>query len=384
MSIADSGLRRVAVHTDSAHADLVLPAGVPVSTLIAAVVDLLPPGIGPESSRPYRLCEPGRAALDGAQTLAQQGIRDGSALVLTRAACPAPRVRFDDSAEQVAATVRTMTRPWNPAARRFTAALAASGLAGVAGFVAVPGGPGAPNALLAVATAGAVALVAVPPSGCSGPVRTTLCCLAGLAVLAAVAGMAVAVTGISLPGVGAVAAAGGVGLIRIAGRIASLLAGLSHRPRLPAAQVSRAHDLLTGLVAGAATLVVLGTAGIAGSAGAPRGIGVGFAAAAGAALVLRARSHTDGAQIAMLVAGGTAAMGIALLAAAISGARSWPVAVAVSLAGAAIGLGFTAPARSPLIRRGAEVVEGLALGSLAPLACWLCGFYSAARGLSLG
>ncbi|KLO26645.1 hypothetical protein ABW16_19280 [Mycolicibacter heraklionensis] len=387
MSIPDSGLYRVAVHADTAHADLTLPSGVPVAALIAAVLDLMPHRTSPDLLRPYRLSEPGGNALDGTKTLSQQGIRDGSTLVLTHAECRAPRVRFDDPAEQVAAAVRAMERPWSPAARRLSAALTASGLAGVAGFVVIPGGPGAPHALLAVATAGVVALLTVPPSGCGGPVRTTLCCLAGLAVLGAVAGMTVTATGIALPRVGAVAAAAGVGMIRVAGRVAAAATGLFGREDSVPSQVGQAHDLLTGLVAAAAALVTLGAAAVVAGApvaGAPPMVCAAFAATAGMAVALRARSHTDGVQIAALVAGGAATSAIGLLGAASTTARQWPAVLAAALAAAVIGLGFVAPAASPLIRRGAEVAEAVALGSLAPLTCWLCGLYSVARGLSLG
>ncbi|CAJ1508505.1 EsaB/YukD family protein [[Mycobacterium] holstebronense] len=387
MSNPDSGLRRVAVHADNAHADLTLPSGVPVATLIRAVVELMPHRTSPDSLRPYRLSEPGRSALDGTKTLSQQGIRDGSTLVLTRAEVPAPQVSFDDPVEQVAAAVRTIERAWNPAARRLGAALTASGLAGVAGFVAIPGGPGAPNALLAVAATGAVALITVPPSGCNGPARTTLCCLAGLAVVVAVVGMAVAVTGIALPRVGAAAVVAAVGMIRVAGRVAAAATGLFRRGHAVPSQVGQTHDLLTGLVAAAAALAALGAAAVVGGAPvaeAPHLVGAVFAATAGMALALRARSHTDGVQIAALIAGGTATLAIGLLGAASNTTAQWPAALAVVLVAAALALGFTAPTTSPLIRRGADVMEGLALGSLVPLACWLCGFYSAARGLNLG
>lgn len=379
MSISDSGLRRVAVHADAVHADLALPAGVPVAALIASVVDLMPLRDNPAALRPYRLGRPGQAPLDGSKTLTQQGIRDGTVLILTRADTTTAEPRFDDQAEQLAAGVRAAARPWTPAARRLAAALAASGLAGVAGFTAVPGGPGTPNALLGVAATGTVAALTIPSSGCSPAVRATLQCLAALAVLSAVAVMASAVAGISLQAIGAATTAVAVGLIRVAGRVAVKIAG-------PA---GAAHDLLIGLVAGSAAAAVLGAAGVAVGepvAGVPRLVGVVFAATAGAALVLRARCHTDGRQIATLVAGGVGAVVIALLAAAVDAApyRPWPAAVAVALAGTAVVAGFGAPADRPLVRRGAEIVESLALGALVPLACWVGGIYGAARGLSLG
>ncbi|MEB3019737.1 EsaB/YukD family protein [[Mycobacterium] crassicus] len=373
MLAADSGLRRVAVHSDAGHADLALPSGVPVAALIASVVDLLPHRPG-QPLRPYRLARPGRAPLDGSKTLAQHGIRDGTVLVLTRAEDTVTEPRFDDPAEQLAATVRAATRPWTPSARRLAAALTASGLAGVAGFVAVPGGPGAPNALLAIAAAGTVASLTVPSSGCGAAARAMLCCLAGLAVLTAVAGMACAVSGISARTVGAAAGVVAVGVARVAGRVAVMVRG----------PVGETHDLLTGLVAGAAATMVVGTAGIAVGEpvpGVPRFVGVVFTAAAGAALMLRARSHTDGRQIATLLAAGFAAIGIALLTV---DPGLWPAVVAVTLAGTALVAGFAAPAASAPVRRGAEVLESLTLGSLVPLACWVGGVYGAVRGLGLG
>jgi hypothetical protein len=199
--------------------------------------------------------------------------------------------------------------------------------------------------------------------------------------------MACAATGVSLQAVGAATVVGALGLVRIAGRVAIMVAGLSRRSA--AVHTVAALDLMSGLILGSAAAVALGTAGVAIGepvAGVPRLVGVAFAGAAGTALLLRARSHTDGSQITALVSGGVAAVGIAVLSATADAAPhlSWPAAVAMALSGAAVGFGFAAPIRSPLARRGAEVLEGLALGTLVPLACWLCGIYGAARGLGLG
>jgi hypothetical protein len=48
-------------------------------------------------------------------------------------------------------------------------------------------------------------------------------------------------------------------------------------------------------------------------------------------------------------------------------------------------VGFVAPAipLSPVVRRGVEVLECLALIATVPLTCWICGLYSAVRGLNL-
>ena len=60
-------------------------------------------------------------------------------------------------------------------------------------------------------------------------------------------------------------------------------------------------------------------------------------------------------------------------------------AVTAMLAAAGIYLGFVAPAisLSPVVRRGVEVVECLALVATVPLTCWICGLYNAVRGLNL-
>ncbi|MEB3050520.1 EsaB/YukD family protein [Mycolicibacter sp. MYC123] len=371
MAATDSGLRRVAVHTERGHADMALPSGVPVAALIAAIVDLLPRRADLQELRPYRLGLPGRSPLDGSKSLAQHGIRDGAVLALTPAEYPVPEPVFDDPAEQLAASARAAARPWTPAGSRLAAGLTASAMSGVAGFVAVPGGPGAPNAMLAVAAAGTVAALTVPSSGCGPSVRVTLCCLAGLAVLAAVAGMAAVATGISGQVVGAAAVASAVGALRAAGRIAVRVCGPS----------GTAHVLLTGLVAGSAAMAVLGAGGVAVTdpvPGVPRLVGVAFIAACGAALVLRARSHADARQIAALLAGGVTILGIAVLGA---GPGPGQAATAVLLGGTALATGFAAQDDSALGRRAAEVLESLTLGALLPLACWVAGVYGAVRGL---
>jgi hypothetical protein len=54
------------------------------------------------------------------------------------------------------------------------------------------------------------------------------------------------------------------------------------------------------------------------------------------------------------------------------------------LAAAAVYLGFVAPVMSPspVLRRGVELSEYLALVAMAPLTCWICGFYGAVRALN--
>lgn len=380
----ESGLRQVTVYADNAHADLTLPAAVPVSALIVAIADLL--ACGRESLWPYRLGEPGRAPLDSTGTLAQHGIKDGAVLVLSVAESRPPTVSFDDDAEQVADVARSMTRHWNRPASRLASPLAAAVLAGVGAFLAVPGPPGAPHGLLAVATAGAIVGIGVPYSGCGHRLAATLVGLAAVAVIAAVAGLAAALSGLSMQSLGAAAVILGVGLTRAADHVAMTLSRCVGPPGT--GRIAAAHELLTGLVVGSAAATALGVAAVCAQLGAatPRAAAVLFATAAAAALLLRARSHPDCVQVAALLTGGVGAAAMALLCAGGDppSQRLVCAAAAVGLAGGALIAGFTTPLAGPLARRSADLAETLTLACLVPLAGWLIGAYGATRGLSLG
>lgn len=383
MSESNPGRCRVALHAGSAHLDLELPTGLPVAALIPAIVDILaPPTEAP--GPPYRLHQPGLPALDGAQTLAQHGIRDGTVLLLTRTLAALPAPRFDDAAEQVAATVRANARPFTASARRATAALAGTGLAGVAGFVAVPGGPGAPNALLAAAAAGAVALLTAQFGGGTGPALTAVCVLA---VLVTAAALIMELTGASVPTVGAVAATAALGLLQAASWAAIIIAGLPRQPGPPAAGLDaravRGAELLAGFVVAGSAAVTLGACG---AATGTQPSGVAFAAVAGAALLLQARAHLDRIPITALAAGGITALGTALIVGATLEPRQrlWLSAAAAALAAGALYAGFADRAPAAPARRGAEVLEYAVLIVLVPLACWSCGWFDTVRSLPLG
>jgi type VII secretion integral membrane protein EccD len=129
----------VSIHAGTAVVDLSLPAGVPVATLIAPIVDILEGRDAVSSSdlvgRRYRLCLPGTPALEASTTLAQNGIRDGAVMVLSQAQTPPPVPRYDDVAEAVSATLDTTARrsnqPRDRPAARLTAAVVASCLTGI-------------------------------------------------------------------------------------------------------------------------------------------------------------------------------------------------------------------------------------------------------------
>jgi type VII secretion integral membrane protein EccD len=285
----DGTLRRLTVHADSVRADLSLPASVPLESLVPAIVDIISGNrgyqAGPVAIR-HRLSLPGDVALDPSKTLAEIGIRDGTALLLTSPSTELPAPRLDDAAEAVSQSLAGTERRWTPWASRLVAVLAAgwltvvctpmlvrtgivlrevrgegvaiaattglvSLLAGgaayrvfreksaglllgliacwfamVAGALIVPGGLGAPNALFAAAASAAAAAV-MRAIGCHTVVFTALACFAATGATIALVG---AVTTIALPALGAVCAVISLILIEISAPMSIGLAGLSPQP----------------------------------------------------------------------------------------------------------------------------------------------------------
>jgi hypothetical protein len=404
-------MRRVSVYADSARVDLALPAAMPVGSLIPPIVDILAAEYGHRSesvAARHQLSLPGNVALNPSKTLAQIGIRDGTVLILTRSSTKlaAPQfddtAEYDDEAEAVSMSLAATARPWTRQAARLTGGVAASGFAALAGLLAVPGGPGAPNALLAAMAAAATSAVAVRVMDCCTVVFTALVCFSTVAAAAAAVGV---LTAAPLHAIGAMTAAISLGLLEASAQVSIMLAGLSPRLALePAAATDeltpaphrlstkavRADIWLTSLVvvfSASAALGAIGTAVGACSTGGPRLPGIAFAAVTGSVLLLRASSHHDLARSVPLVASGTATLSASCIVAATAYPLHTPLiaAAATMLATAALCLGLIAPAMtiSPVGRRGVELLEYLALAAVVPLAGWICGLYSAARGLSL-
>jgi type VII secretion integral membrane protein EccD len=285
----DGTLRRLTVHAGSVRADLSLPASVPLESLVPAIVDIISGNsgyqAGPVAIR-HRLSLPGDVALDPSKTLAEIGIRDGTALILTSPSTELPAPRLDDAAEAVSQSLAGTERRWTPWASRLVGVLAAgwltvvctpmlirtgidlrevrgegvaiaattglvSLLAGgaayrvfreksaglllgliacwfamVAGALIVPGGLGAPNALFAAAASAAAAAV-MRAIGCHTVVFTALACFAATGATIALVG---AVTTIPLPALGAVCAAISLILIEISAPMSIRLAGLAPQP----------------------------------------------------------------------------------------------------------------------------------------------------------
>jgi type VII secretion integral membrane protein EccD len=447
------GMRRVSIDADSAHADLVLSAEVPVGSLIPAIVDIV--AAGGLGARPmairYQLSLPGDVALESSKTLAQNGIRDGATLLLTSSSTELSAPRFDDPAEGVSVSLAAGMRPWTRPAARLIGALLGSWLAGagaavltrtafassdarhsgyagvavavgfialltaliahrgfrdrtagltlglvatgftaLAGFLAVPGVPGAPNALLAMAAAAASA-ASLRVIGCCAVVFTAVCCFA---TAAAAAALVASVSAVPLQAIAAGSAAISLVLVEASAPVSIRLAGLSRQlssePEGVHTKAFRANTWLTSLVAGFSASAALGAIGAAGgpyAAGDSRALGITFATVIGGVLLLRSRAHHDLARSVPLIVNGIATLGVTLvITAATYPQHALQVAAGLTMLSAAtLCLGFFthAVAFSPIARRGVELLEYLALAVIAPLTCWICGLYGAARGLNL-
>ena len=444
---ASDELCRVCVHAGAAAADLALPAGVPVAVLIPSIVDILHGPAGAADATRYLLSPPGRTALPGPTTLAQNDIRDGAVLVLSRSAPPAPVPRHDDLAEAVSAALRPAARSGGRPAAHTAGALVAICLAGIGavalirntlagstghagtaavaaaaavvalssagfvrrvsgdpaaglapgvigtafaaagGFLAVPGRPGVPGVLLAAAAAAVAAVLAMRASARGAAAFTAM---AGVAIVVAAAAFVGVLTAAPPAAIGAVTAVASLGLLDVSGRVTVVLAGLS--PRLDAVMPDgdrvavaalRADRWLTGLVGTFSSSAAVGAV-VTALAGGPRLARLAFAAVTGALLL--ARAHTaDGRRALPLAAAGSITVAAVFGTAAISAPERgpWIAAVAALLAAAALCLGFAAAdlALPPPLRRGAGLLEWLALLALAPLACWICGVYGTVRGI---
>ena len=330
------------------------------------------------------------------------------AVVLIRAALCANDARQAGAAAGVLAVAGGIAllagaiayRGFRDAIAGLTLGLLATGFAAVAGLLAVPGAPGAPNALLAATAAAATAVVALRITGCGTATFTAVGCFA---IVAAVVALVAALEAAPLRVIGAMCAVVSLVLIELSARVSILLAGLSPQLAVQAAadrptatsqdlpvKATRADTWLTGLVAAfsvSAALGAIGTLIALCSNGGSRAAGMAFATTIGAALLVRSRSHPDVARGVTLTVAGTATLSGSFVVAATDCAGRLPwIAVAIAVVTAGIlSWGFVLPAMtwSPVARRSAELAQHSALAAVVPLACWVCGLYGAARGLTL-
>lgn len=124
-------LIRVSVRAGAQRVDLAVPGSVAVAELLpdlAAEVGVLDASTAHAG---YRLVRGDGETLWPDEGLTAQGVVDGDVLVIAVGAeDEAPRV-YDDVVEAVADTVERVWRPWDPAAARWTALIAAAALLGV-------------------------------------------------------------------------------------------------------------------------------------------------------------------------------------------------------------------------------------------------------------
>ncbi|SOJ53539.1 hypothetical protein MSIMFB_01041 [Mycobacterium simulans] len=446
MSASDPGLRRVAVHAGTATVDLSLPAAVPVATLIPSIIDMVGTRTADSAATRYQLSRVGASALPGSTTLAQNDIRDGTVLVLSQSPPEPPVTRCDDVAESVSVTLDA-TGPRSRKATRLTGAVAAICLtatgalvlarnalnsttarhagttaavaagaaviallgaaiahrtyrdpvagvslgliaivfAAVAGLLAVPGVPGAASVLLAAMAAAVTAVLARRVTGCGVVTLTAVACSAVVTAVAALAGGLIAAPPYTI---GSAVALASLGLLELSPRIAIQLAGLSPRDDdLPAADLVaataiRADVWLTSLLAAFASSAAIGA--IAAAISARKA--VPLAAVIAALLLLRARSVVWKRTLVFVISGiSTATTTFAVAAAGAPRHGPWIAALAATLAAVAMYLGFMAPTTplSPVARRSVEALECLMLVTMVPLTCWICGVFSAVRGVDL-
>lgn len=273
-------------------------------------------------------------------------------------------------------------RAYGDAVAGLALSVIATEFAAVAGLLAVPGVPGPPSVVLAATAATVTSVLAMRLSGCG---VVTLTALSGVSAIIAVAALVGVITAAPLRAIGSVAALVSVGLLGAAARVSIALARLS--PRLPPAsdldtRASRAVNWLTSLRVGFSSAATAGAV-VTVLAGAPRLCCIVFGTLTGGLLLLRARSDDGMATLALAACGiaiAATTFGVVALGMPKHGAST--AAATATLVAAVIYLGFVAPAisLSPLLARGVEALECLALVAMVPVTCWVCGLYSAVRG----
>jgi type VII secretion integral membrane protein EccD len=373
-----AGMRRLAIHAETARVDVVLSATVAVELLIPAIVDALAGGGDFDAGRiavRYQLCTPGGTALEASKTLAELGIRDGTTLGLTRPPTEVVPPVCDDTAEAVSAVVAAVERRWSRRTAQLVGALVAScwtgisamvllrtaldangahragcvgvaatisllaflaavvacrvfsedsagltlgllatGFAALAGLLAVPSGPGAPNALFAAAAAATCAAM-VRVMGCHAALFEVLACFATTCLAAALVCMVAAEP---LPVIGPGLAAISLALIEAAPLVSVMLARLSpDTPSSGAAALRAAAFRAHGrLTSLIAAFSASAALGAVSAVFQMSPVSIAFAAVIGSVMMLRARTHQDVVRAASHVICGAVALSAAFIASA--------------------------------------------------------------------
>jgi type VII secretion integral membrane protein EccD len=225
-----------------------------------------------------------------------------------------------------------------------------------------------------------------------------LTAVACFAVVTAAAGLAGVLTAAPSHVIGSLSALLSLGLLEVSPRLAILLAGLSPMltsaldpdvtERLPTADlltttVNRADNSLTSLLA---AFSASAAAGAIVTALMRNPESIAFATVAGALLLLRARTADRRRRLVFTISGTTiVATTFAIAAANAPQYGPWTAAVTALLGAVPIYLGSVAPTvlLSPFARRSIKLLECVALVAIVPMTCWICGVFSAVRGLNL-
>ncbi|MFC8179127.1 type VII secretion integral membrane protein EccD [Rhodococcus sp. NPDC057297] len=277
----------------------------------------------------------------------------------------------------------------------------------VAGSRFVPGEFGAPHLVLGGALVGASAVLALRIGGHGSAVFTA----ASAAAVTVCAGATVSMfTDLPVSTIGAGTTVVALAGLAAAPRVSMMQAGLP-LPPVPTAgaplddagdedptsaaeladRARRARSHLTGLVcAGGAAATGGALLAALGASDAFYRPGVSLALATALLLLLRGRTFAQVNHALPLVLGGASIL-LALVAAvvftpALSDSDTIQLAVfvaCVAVALVALFFGSSVPTReySPVLRRTAELVEYAVIATVIPLACWVCGLYTAMRAL---
>jgi ESX secretion system protein EccD len=271
--------------------------------------------------------------------------------------------------------------------------MTAAAFAAVAGFLAVPNGPAPPNLLLAAVACSAVSIVLLRLTSVD-PVCFTA--LATFTTVGAVAAAAVTLWPAPTATLGAMLSVVSLAMLGAAAKLAIALAGMSAKlwyddepmtADVPA-NAEYGHQTLTGLLTGFSASAAMGAVLVtAGQRDDSTISGAAFTAVVSTALLLRARQQAGHARFTIMFAAGMTSATTTFVLACWSAPQHahWMCLVAITL-----GAGFLwvtvagrAAHASPVVRRGQELAEYLALGSVVPLACWVADLFGVVRGLSL-
>lgn len=444
-------LCRVTVHLSGTHitqtVDLALPSTAFLGDLLPSVVELAHTDHRePWTGRRWRLRRVGGSTLDESLTLRDNNVRDGDLLWLTTDDVPAPVFLDRDPSltvarlgpargvvprslyvggSLIAAGIGGAALVWSA---RWSAdggpLLCGAGLSGAAIAAAIIAGRTRPEALLCVAfsalatiLAAATGAVAVP----AGPPAADLLLASASALSVAVVCLrftgrghtpltGIAATSLLCTGTSAAAIAGHLDVVASGALLATLaLAALSSAPRVailltrigPAPpdagtandapvdedRATLAHDMLTGLIVGAAVAAATGAVLVGcGSAYAREfdAAAAAFGGVIGTTLLLRARTHIGALRRSALTGCGFGCLAtVFVIMTLVAPQHGHWFGVLAAVAGAGFLVPLIGLTPTPAAQRAAELTEYAALTAVIPLACWVAGVVGLVRDLAL-